>query len=129
MGRRHSYEIDVDLEDFDDDEIIDEVRLRGIEEKVRIVPPAPNEKPLKPQEVAAEVQSWLITRHYDKAEIAMQKLISAFVPPSVAAAYAAMRDGRIQDAICEIDDFIEPPKSATTKTLPIKQEQKKEMPT
>jgi hypothetical protein len=122
MRRSISVEMEVDIDEFDDDVLLEEVRRRKL---TCVLPEAhsdiEDEDDLRPVDVKAaamNIQSWLMTRRVDRARENMEKLLAAILPAGIAAADAAIREGRIGDAICELDRFIEPSPAAPATSLP-----------
>jgi hypothetical protein len=115
--RPRTIELEVSLADFDDDEIVDEIKGRKLESKV-----FNGEGPGNLMRLVGDVQAYLCARRYGRAQEAMQTLLAAVMPPEIAAAAEAMRENRIQDAICELDDYLEPSPAATATELPVKKE-------
>ena len=111
--------VEVCLSEFSDEEIIDEVRDRQLEAQVNL-PQGAEAKEIDVREHAGDVQRLLMTRRHDKATAAMQDLMSNLLPPALVAAFVAMTDGRYAEAICDLDDFMEPSPAVTAKQLPVK---------
>ena len=116
--RRHTVEVDVDLEDFDDDELVAEVRLRKIEHKVY---GASKKEAPDPEEAAKDLYSWIAVHRYDKAREASKALLAAFLPPEIIAAVEAIEAGRWMDATCELDDYLWPSPARDAAQLPFKE--------
>ncbi len=115
MGYR-TVSVEVSLCEFSDDELVEEVRERGLQGRCHQHPETHED--VDAERLAADVQGSLMTKRYDRAMTEMRQLLAALLPPSVAAAFEAMKDGRYDEAICDLDDFMEPPPSVMAKTLP-----------
>lgn len=108
-----SRSIEVELSDFDDDDIIEEIMDRGLAHKVF----ASEDAPALLQDVVKAALADLMANRTASAEAVIQDAIKAYLPPQLWAAWIAIRDGRRNDAICELDDILEPGPSASKDAL------------
>ncbi|MFZ4807520.1 MAG: hypothetical protein ACOYLQ_09705 [Hyphomicrobiaceae bacterium] len=111
--------IDVGIDEFEDDELIEEIRRRGLVVS-HVAPAAGDDKPepVDVRKAAIDVMEGLLAKQYRRADAALEALLAAILPPQLVAAAAAMREGRHSDAICELDRLIEPSPAATATSLP-----------
>ena len=114
---RHTVEVEVSIDEFDDDALIAEVRSRSLEHKVLGEPEVAQNLP---EDAAKDVYQWLATHRYDKAREAMRNLLATFLPPQIIAASEAIESGRWMDATCELEDFIWPSPAREATHLPLK---------
>lgn len=121
MGRysSRSVSIDVDIDEFDDDTLVEEVVRRKLGSDVLEAVRAGEEKPetkskrTDPRTLAGDVEAHLMAGRVDRARAAMNTLLAAFVPPEIVAAHEALSSGDVSQAICDLDDFLQPAPSAT----------------
>lgn len=116
MARRtRCVEVDVDLDDWDDEDILEEAVRR------KLVPKPPDktakEAIVDPRALAVEVQDHLNCRRYGTAAVRLRELLGLFVPPQLIAALEALNQNDTLSAICELDRYIEPSPAATATTL------------
>lgn len=115
----HVY-VDVDMDDFDDDEIVDAVIARKLQGKVfaKAVGARDERLELDPIEKADEIQALLAARHYGKAASEMMRFLHLLIPPQIAEAADHIRNGQYSAAICELERFSRPSPAATATKLP-----------
>lgn len=106
-------EVEVSLSDFDDDDIVEEIKIRGIEARITQSEDAPDI-----QDVARLALAELMAHRLPAAEAAIIQAITSYLPPQLWSAWCAVREGRPNDAICELDDLVAPGPSAQAKELP-----------
>lgn len=106
-------DVEVDLDDIPDRDIVSEVIERELVEDVaEALAKRGKERKDIPQttrQLAEDVYRWLMVNRPDGAHVAMRKLLEALVPAPISAAEAAMREGRYNEAICELDDLFPSP--------------------
>ena len=119
MARRHTREIEVDLQDFSDEEIAQEVDLRGLGTLVKA---DASGLPEEARQLVGDVQNLLCAKRYVTATVRMTQLLKQLLPAELFAAHEAMDDGRYDDAICRLDAFLHPSPAARAKELPKAQE-------
>lgn len=113
MAKYRSITVDIDIDDFEDDDLIAEIIDRHLVDAVlkrvgRIV-----DKPASPREHAVDALSHMMCRRPSAALHAIDTAIAAFVPVELLAARDALREGEMARAICEIEHYISPALSAT----------------
>ncbi len=119
MGRYSSrfVSIDVDIDKFNDDTLVEEVVRRNLVSDVLAASRAGEEKPksksIDPKTLASDVEAHLMAGRVERARAAMHALLAAFVPPEIVAAHEALSSGDVSQAICDLDDFLQPAPSAT----------------
>lgn len=124
MGRYSSrtVSVDVDIDEFDDDTLIEEVVSRNLVPDVLAALRAgewkPDTKPksIDPKTLAGDVEAHLMAGRVEHARAAMHALLAAFVPPEIVAAADAMAAGDVSQALCDLGDFVQPALSATITT-------------
>lgn len=118
MSRRYhtiTTEVEVDLDDFEDEDLIEELRSRGVH--IPDVEAAPGNR-IDPRDAALDVISHLVCKRTVSARNAMRALMESLVPASIAAAAEAIHEGRLSDAICDLDDYVDPSPAATATFFP-----------
>ena len=111
--------IEIDLDYFSDDEIVDECRKRGLARKVQSgldVLSAPGA-----QDTAVLAYEAMLRHQPGTAAQAMWHLIECFLPAEILTAWHELKHGRVNAAIVALDHFIEPAPSATAKKLPVRE--------
>lgn len=110
-------EVDISLDDFTDEAILEEAQDRGL------VPYSGSVEDVcsfAPREDAHDIQRHFMCRRVDKGIAELRMLVEKFVPAQILAALDAAREGNVSAAICELDHFIQPTPAATATTLPVK---------
>lgn len=111
MSRHVSTYVEVDIGEFDDDDLVAEVIDRDLVTDVLKAAgrlPQEDAKPMKPNEIAIDVISHLMCRRATMALCELDRLVAAFVPPQVLAARDALASGHASVAICELERFVDP---------------------
>lgn len=108
-------EVDVGLDEFDDDDILEEAQMRGLVPR-DAKPPTDFDV----REEAVSAQQHLCCNRIDRARTQIQTIIEQYVPAEFLTAMDCIRNGKIGAAIYELDRFIEPPPSRTATHLPAK---------
>lgn len=102
--------VEVELCDFDDDEIVKYVVQRRLVQKVLDADAAQQTKKpprkLVAEDIAADAYHDLMARRLGRAADALRYTIEMTVPADLFAAYEAARDGRRDDAICRLDAYL-----------------------
>lgn len=114
MSRRHTVEIDVELDEFTDDEIIAEVEFRKLGRVQLATGPDAAKK------AAADLQAHLCSRRIAAAEKAMGVLLRELMPVEVCEALEAFVCARHSEAICRLDAYLHPSPAREAKRLPEK---------
>lgn len=122
---RHSVSVDVDIDEFDDEAIVDQVIARNLVADVLRAQAGKSEDDEKPEKtiepvetILADAQEHLIGRRADKARDALRRAIAQFVPAAIVEAIDHIDAGRLNAAICEIERFCHPSPAATATTYP-----------
>lgn len=112
-GAYVTHEVEVGIDEFDDDDLIDEIKHRNLGHMLW------NERdPRDIRQMVVDIQSYLCTHQDDKAHALMRELLKALLPPQIAAAHAFMLKTQYSEAICELDRFLEPSPAVTAKSVP-----------
>lgn len=102
--------IEVDLEDFDDDEIVDYVVRNWLVQRVLDADAERQHKKTKPnpvvRDIAADAYADLMAHRLAVAAGRLRAVIEMTVPADLFAAYEAAREGRRDDAICRLDAYL-----------------------
>lgn len=110
--------VDVDLDDFSDEDLLLECKARGMLLAAR---PSDDEDDArsnqKLDDVISDAMGAIMRKRFDEAEKIVADLIEAVVGPRLLMAYAALRDGHASDALCHLDSHIRPPPAATAASL------------
>lgn len=110
MVRRRFHEVCIDLDDFTDDEIRDEFKMRGLS--------LMNEGPIDQRDLVAAAMSDIMGKRVDRAETLLRDLIEAQVGPHLLDAFRAITDGDASLALCHLDRHIDPAPSAAIGVTP-----------
>lgn len=118
MSKSRSISIDVDLGDFDDDDIVGEIIDRDLVAEVlqaagHVQKEKDAKKPIKSSDIATDALGHLMCRRHATAKADLDRLITTFVPPEVWAAHQALVNGDAALAICELERHINPSPAAT----------------
>lgn len=114
-------DVDVYLEDFSDEDLVDEVVRRKLIAEV-IAQAGGKDKPTEIRDVATDALQELLGGRGSRAMADINKLIAMIVPAEILAARDAIAAGRSSDAICEIDRFIAPTPAASAQLWDIKRQ-------
>lgn len=108
--------VDVDLDDFSDEDLLLECKARGM-----LLAARPSDDDArsnqKLDDVISDAMGAIMRKRLDEAETIVADLIEAVVGPRLLMAYAALRDGHASDALCHLDSHIRPPPAATATAL------------
>lgn len=123
-----SVDVDVSIDDFDDDAIVDAIFERELQAAIlkRLAGNKNGEEPesgesCDPSVLIHDVLSHLLGRRLERAKTAMKRYLEAILPPGIIEAYEAVLAGRVDDAICLLDRVIEPSPAVSAKELPKKE--------
>src|SRR5262245_48179174 len=122
---RSYVEIEVCIDEFGDDALIEEIRRRNLQNQVLFGESETNadnfSSPVTLRQVLSDIQNHLICRRYEAAKTDMQKLLEKLAPPYIFIAHEQILRGRYYDAICMLDYAIDPSPAAEVKRLPLKE--------
>lgn len=126
---RHSVSVDVDIAEFDDDAIVEEVVRRKLVPDVLRAhsgqTSTDDESKAKARKMAETVeqivgdaQEHLMARRHAKARETLRRALAMFVPVEIVEAIDHVDEGRLNAAICEIERFLHPSPAVTVTTYP-----------
>jgi hypothetical protein len=102
--------VEIELDDFDEDEIIAHVVKRRLVQQVLEADAVRQNQKHKPKpvvrDIAADAYADLMARRLGIAAAALRTTIEMTVPADLFAAYEAARDGQRDEAICRLDDYL-----------------------
>lgn len=102
--------VEVELCDFDDDEIVKYVVRRRLVQQVLDADAAQQAKKQQPKpvvrDIAADAYADLMARRLGIAAASLRSTIEMTVPADLFAAYEAARDGLRDEAICRLDAYL-----------------------
>lgn len=107
--------VDIDIADFDNDALVQEVIDRDLVWDAVAQLTGNKRTDTEVGDLAVDAMQHLMCGRLSKAEAALEKAIAALLPPQLLPALTAIREGRRNDAIVELDYFIQPSLAATAK--------------
>lgn len=114
-------DVEVSIDEFDDDDLVAEVRRRELIPKLLATLDAKKTaKAIDVEELAGSIMRWLMARRHEYAAAEMDDLFAALIPRELREADQAIRDRRYGDAICRLDQLINPSPAATATSLPLR---------
>lgn len=107
-------QIDVDIDEFDDRDIVKEVIRRKLVDYVMREDAKRRNAPLPPERAdvrsaASDAYHSLMARRYATAAEMLRQAIGDLIGTDLLEAYEAARDGHRDRAICALDKVLEPP--------------------
>lgn len=102
------------LDEVSNEDLLAEIARRNLQALTVFTAPPPSKQSV------GYVVSDLMAKRPLQALAELRGIIAKAVPAHLLAAYEAIIDGRISDAICELDHVIDPSPSATLTKLPKK---------
>jgi len=106
--------VEVTLDEFEDDALIEAVVDRELVWDAVALLTGRTEAPAQDiKELVIDTMQHLMCGRMSKAEATLEAAVAAMLPPQIMPAIVAIREGRRNDAIIDLDNFIKPTPAAT----------------